>query len=91
MVYEPLYHAREIATIKLPSAGCSCKAKSARSNCRSSNVFVTFLIIQLFHSSLLDLRMMYCLMSDPGVRNPSFPNRSGNYDLPITNSDALGH
>ena len=26
MVYEPLYHAREIATIKLAS-GCSCKAK----------------------------------------------------------------
>ena len=30
MVYESLYHAREIATIKL-SSGCSCKAKSARS------------------------------------------------------------
>ena len=30
MVYEPLYHAREIETIKL-SSGCSCKAKSARS------------------------------------------------------------
>ena len=28
VVYEPLYHAREIATIKL-SSGCSCKAKSA--------------------------------------------------------------
>ena len=31
MVYEPLYHAREIATIKL-SSGCSCKAKSVRSS-----------------------------------------------------------
>ena len=29
MVYDPLYQAREIATIKLPSS-CSCKAKSAR-------------------------------------------------------------
>ena len=28
MVYEPLYHAQEKATIKLSSA-CSCKAKSA--------------------------------------------------------------
>ena len=27
MVYEPLYHGREMATIKL-SAGCSCTAKS---------------------------------------------------------------
>ena len=30
-VYEPLYHAREIATIKLAS-GCSCRAKSASSS-----------------------------------------------------------
>ena len=30
MVYEALYHAREIATIKL-SSGFSCKAKLARS------------------------------------------------------------
>ena len=29
--YEPLYHAREIATIKLSST-CSCKVKSARSS-----------------------------------------------------------
>ena len=29
MVYEPLYHAQEIATIELCS-GCFCKAKSAR-------------------------------------------------------------
>ena len=31
MVFEPLYHAGEIAAIKL-SSGCSCKAKSARSS-----------------------------------------------------------
>ena len=37
MVYEPLYHAREIATIKLCS-DCSCKAKSAS----SSNVLDCF-------------------------------------------------
>ena len=30
VVYEPLYHAREIATVKL-SSDCSGKAKSARS------------------------------------------------------------
>ena len=30
MVYEPLYHVREIATIKL-SSDCYCKAKPARS------------------------------------------------------------
>ena len=35
MVYEPLYHAREIETIKL-CCGCSCKAERAR----SSNIFV---------------------------------------------------
>ena len=29
MVYEPIYHAQEKATIKL-SSSCSCKAKSAR-------------------------------------------------------------
>ena len=51
MVYEPLYHAREIATIKLPSS-CSCKAKSAR----FSNISLLFLIKQLFHSRLLDMR-----------------------------------
>ena len=45
MVYEPLYHAREIETIKL-SSGCSCKMKSAR----SSNISSLFLIKQLFHS-----------------------------------------
>ena len=46
MVYEPLYHAREIATIKLPS---SCSA-------RFSNISFLFLIKQLFHSRLLDMR-----------------------------------
>ena len=51
MVYEPLYYAREIATIKL-SSGCYCKAKSAR----SSNISWLFLIKQLFHSCLLDMR-----------------------------------
>ena len=51
MVYEILYHARETATIKL-SSGSSCKAKSAR----SSNVSLLFLIKQLFHSCLLDMR-----------------------------------
>ena len=51
MVYEPLYHAREIATIKL-SSGCSCKAKSAR----SSNNFWMLLTKQLFHSRLLDMK-----------------------------------
>ena len=51
MVYEPLYHAREIETIKL-SSKCSCKAKSAK----SSNISWLFLIKQLFHSRLLDMR-----------------------------------
>ena len=31
MVYDPLYHAREIETIKL-SFNCTCKAKSAKSS-----------------------------------------------------------
>ena len=31
MAYKPLYHSREIATIKL-SSGCSWKAKSAKSS-----------------------------------------------------------
>ena len=47
-------HAREIATIKLSSAGCSCKAKSAR----SIKIFLLFLIKQLFHSCLLDKRWL---------------------------------
>ena len=47
IVYEPLYQAQEIATIKLCS-GCSCKAKSAR----SSNISR----LLLFHSRLLDMR-----------------------------------
>ena len=51
MVYEPLYHAREIGTIKL-SSGCSCKAKSAR----PSNISGLLLIKQLFHLRLLDMR-----------------------------------
>ena len=51
MVCEPLYDAREIATIKL-SSGCSCKAKSAR----FSNISRLFLIKQLFYSRLLDMR-----------------------------------
>ena len=51
MVCEPLYHAREIATIKL-SSGFSCKAKSAR----SSNISSLVLMRQLFHSRLLDMR-----------------------------------
>ena len=51
MVYEPSYHAQEIATIKLSTDG-SCKSKSAR----SSNVAGLFLIKQLFHSRLLDMR-----------------------------------
>ena len=51
MVYEPLYHAREIVTIEL-SSDCSCKAKSAR---ESSDFYRLFLIKQLFHSRLLDM------------------------------------
>ena len=39
MVYEPLYHAREIAAIIKLSSGCSCKAKSARSRNISLIVF----------------------------------------------------
>ena len=38
-VNEPLYHAREIATIKL-SSGCSCKAKSARSRNISIEIII---------------------------------------------------
>ena len=53
-VYEPLYHAREIATIKL-SSGCSFREKSARSR-NSSSLFV---IKQLFHSSLLATDYIY--------------------------------
>ena len=37
ILYEPLYHAKEIETIKL-SPGCSSKAKSAR----SSNIYFFF-------------------------------------------------
>ena len=51
MKYEPLYHAQEIASIEL-SSGCSYKAKSVR----SSNIFLKFLIKQLFHSRLLDMK-----------------------------------
>ena len=51
MVYEQLYHGREMATIKLPS-GRSCTAKSVR----SSNISRLFLIKQLFHLRLLDMR-----------------------------------
>ena len=39
MVYESLYHALEIATIKLSSAGCTCKAKLAR------NINISFFLI----------------------------------------------
>ena len=41
IVYEPLYHARENATIKL-SSGCSCKAKSVG----SSNIFFRLFLIK---------------------------------------------
>ena len=51
MVYDPLYHGRATATIKL-SSGCSCKAKSAT----SSNTSWMSLIKQLFHSRLWDMR-----------------------------------
>ena len=53
MLYKPLYHAREIETIKL-SSGCSWKAKSVRSN----NISWLFLIEKLFHSHLLDMRRL---------------------------------
>ena len=46
-----VYHAQEKATIKLSSA-CSCKVKSER----YSNIHGLFLIKQLFHSRLLDMR-----------------------------------
>lgn len=49
MAYEPLYHVREVATIKLCSV-CFCKAISAR----SSNISLLFLMKQLFRSRLLD-------------------------------------
>ena len=52
MVYEPLYHAREIETIKLSSAS-SCKVKSARSSNISCSVV---LIKKFFYSRLLDMR-----------------------------------
>ena len=51
MVYEPLYHARKMATVKLSSL-CFCKAKSAR----SSNISWLRLIKHLFHPRLLDIR-----------------------------------
>ena len=50
MVFQPLYHARETATIKL-SSGCSCKAISFR----SSNISWLF-SIKLLRSHLLDIR-----------------------------------
>ena len=51
MVYQQLYHAREVATIKLFS-GCPCKANTTR----SSNISSLFSIKQLYHSHLLDMR-----------------------------------
>ena len=51
MAYEPLYHAREKATIKLSSCW-SFETKSAR----PSNIPWLFLMKQLFHSHLLDMR-----------------------------------
>ena len=48
-----LYHAREIATVKL-SSGCSQKALSTK----SCNISDFFLIKQLFHSPLLDKRLL---------------------------------
>ena len=51
MVYEPLCHGREMAAIKL-SAGSSLTGKPVR----SSNIFLLFLIKQLFHLRLLDMR-----------------------------------
>ena len=47
VVFEPLYHAQEIAIIKF-SSGCFCKAKSVS----SSNISWLFLIKQLVHSRL---------------------------------------
>ena len=44
MVYEPLYHAREIATIKL-SSGCSCKAKSAKTSNISCTIFFPLTLV----------------------------------------------
>ena len=49
---EPLHRVGEIETIKLCS-GCSSKAKSTR----SSNISWFFLINQLLHARLLDLRL----------------------------------
>ena len=54
MVYEPLYHGQEMATIKL-SAGYSCTAKSVR----SSNISRWFFIKLLFHLRLLDMRWLW--------------------------------
>ena len=51
MVYEQLYHGQEKAAIKL-SAGSSLTAKSVR----FSNIPLLFLIKQLFHLRLLDMR-----------------------------------
>ena len=51
MVYEPLYHGQEMVAIKL-SAGSSLALKSVR----SSNIPRLFLIKQLFHLRLLDMR-----------------------------------
>ena len=42
MVYEPLYHAREIPTTEL-SSSCPCKAKSARS------IDLSFFSLKMYH------------------------------------------
>ena len=62
MVYEPLYHAREIVTIKL-SSGCTCKAKSARS---SNSSFYNKIIIPL---TLVGYEMIIA-NSAPGLSPP---------------------
>ena len=53
LIFLPLYHAREIAAIKL-SSGCSCKAKSAR----SSNISYLFLVKQFIPLALVGYEMV---------------------------------
>ena len=51
MVYEPLYHTREIASIKLPS-GCSNQVKSAKS------VNVIIILLMIFNKTNIPLTLV---------------------------------
>ena len=62
MVYEPLYHVREIATIKL-SSGCSSKAKSAKSSNISWLFVKTIILLALVGYEMIIARRVGYLSS----------------------------